>query len=59
MIGSEDLELDTAVSFNAIGEAASQDEDIKTGRKCIDKVMMVEETVYDEVITCDHSYDKR
>ena len=53
------MELDTAVSFNAIGEAASQDEDIKTGRKCIDKVMMVEETVYDEVITCDHSYDKR
>ena len=28
-------------------------------RKCIDKVMMLEETVYDEVITCDHSYDKR
>jgi len=28
-------------------------------RKCIDKVMMVEETVYDEVITCDHSYDQR
>ena len=31
----------------------------ENGRKCIDKVMMVEETVYDEVITCDHSYDKR
>jgi len=29
------------------------------GRKCVDKVMMLEETVYDEVITCDHSYDKR
>jgi hypothetical protein len=29
------------------------------GRKCIDKVMMREETEYDEVLTCDHSYDKR
>jgi hypothetical protein len=23
------------------------------------QVMMVEETVYDEVLTCDHSYDNR
>ena len=29
------------------------------GRKCIDKVMMREETEYDEVLTCDHSYDER
>ena len=29
------------------------------GRKCIDKIMMIKETVYDEVLTCDHSYDKR
>jgi len=29
------------------------------GRKCIDKIMMVKETVYDEVLTCDHSYDQR
>ena len=36
-----------------------RNEDAAGGRKCIDKVMMVEETVYDEVITCDHSYDKR
>jgi len=30
-----------------------------SGRKCVNKVMMREETEYDEVLTCDHSYDKR
>jgi len=29
------------------------------GKKCVEKVMMVEETVYDEELTCDHSYDQR
>jgi len=29
------------------------------GRKCVNKVMMREETEYDEVLTCDHSYDNR
>jgi len=42
-------------SLNTIVKDGSNE----NGRKCIDKVMMVEETVYDEVITCDHSYDKR
>jgi hypothetical protein len=32
---------------------------VKDGRRCVDKVMMVEETQYDEVLTCDHSYDNR
>jgi len=49
----------TPLSFNTVGEVAAEDEDIASGRKCIDKVIMTEETVYDEVITCDHSYDKR
>merc|ERR1719347_1436567 len=39
-----------AVGFNEIAGS---------GRKCIDKVMMVTETVYDEVVTCDHSYSSR
>merc|ERR1711936_925827 len=30
-----------------------------SGRRCVDKVMMREETEYDEVLTCDHSYDRR
>ena len=29
------------------------------GKKCVQKVMMVEEIIWDDVITCDHSYDKR
>merc|ERR1719308_497858 len=39
-----------AVGFAAVAEA---------GEKCIDKVEMVEETEYDDVIQCDPSYDKR
>ena len=26
------------------------------GERCVDKVIMIEETVYDDVITCKHSY---
>merc|ERR1712038_1138398 len=29
------------------------------GERCIEKVMMVEETVYDDSIECHHSYDQR
>jgi len=29
------------------------------GKRCIDKVEMVEQIEYDEVVQCDHSYDKR
>ena len=29
------------------------------GRKCVKKLMMREETVYEEVMTCHHSYDER
>merc|ERR1712168_1702996 len=29
------------------------------GKRCIDKVEMVEETEYDDVVQCEHSYDKR
>merc|ERR1711954_59336 len=29
------------------------------GKRCIDKVGMIEETEYDDVVQCDHSYDKR
>jgi len=53
-----DSEDETEDSFNALGEAAQGDAD-ESGRKCIDKVMMEVTTVYDEVVTCDHSYDKR
>ena len=29
------------------------------GERCIDKVVMVEETEYDDVITCQHSYSQK
>jgi len=29
------------------------------GKRCIDKVEMIEETEYDDVVQCDHSYDRR
>jgi len=54
---SENSEDQNSDSFNLIGQAADGEEE--GGRKCIDKVMMVEVTEYDEIITCDHSYDKR
>ena len=49
------------------GEEGEEDEheplDIGTiaaaGQRCVEKVMMVEETVYDDAIECHHSYDKR
>merc|ERR1712227_1098375 len=46
-------EADTDVSFPAVA-AASAD-----GKRCIDKVEMIEEIEYDDVVHCDHSYDRR
>jgi len=43
------------VSFGAIAASAPD----RDGKKCINKVEMVEETEYDEVMQCDHSYDRR
>jgi len=43
------------VSFGSVAGAAPGAD----GKRCIDKVEMVEETEYDDVVQCDHSYDKR
>jgi len=45
----------TDVSFGAVAAAGPGAD----GKRCIDKVEMVEETEYDEVVQCDHSYDRR
>ena len=29
------------------------------GERCIDKVVIVEETEYDDVVTCQHSYSEK
>merc|ERR1712106_306426 len=43
------------VSFGAVAGAGPGAD----GKRCIDKVEMVEETEYGDVVQCDHSYDKR
>jgi len=45
--------------YGEIAEESSPTFTEVTEKKCIDKVMIVEETAFDEVITCDHSYDQR
>merc|ERR1712179_633274 len=46
---------DTPVDFPAVAGASPGSD----GKRCIDKVEMVEETEYDETVQCDHSYDRR
>merc|ERR1712214_24949 len=46
---------DVDVSFGAVAGASPGSD----GKRCIDKVEMVEETEYDDVVQRDHSYDKR
>ena len=46
---------DQSVSFREVAGASPGSD----GKRCIDKVEMVEETEYDDVVQCDHSYDKR
>jgi len=55
LVARGDRQGDDSVSFSAVA-AASPGGD---GKRCIDKVEMVEETEYDEVVQCDHSYDRR
>jgi len=43
------------VSFNDVSGASPGSD----GKRCIDKVEMIEETEYDDVVQCDHSYDRR
>ena len=45
-VGGDDFSLD-------IGSIAA------AGERCIDKVVMVQETEYDDVITCKHSYSEK
>jgi len=51
-------EILTALEKATINELEVLEVD-EEGRKCVNKVMMREETEYDEVLTCDHSYDNR
>ena len=53
--GQRQGDSDVDVSFPAVAAATAGSD----GKRCIDKVEMVEETQYDEVVQCDHSYDRR
>ena len=44
-----------SVSFDQVAAARPNND----GKRCIDKVEMVEVIEYDDVVQCDHSYDKR
>ena len=61
MVPSSDLEEPPSLQglgAASFSEVAAAEEDAE-GKRCIDKVEMVESTEYDEVVKCDHSYDKR
>merc|ERR1711892_600053 len=56
--------LNPLIARQGYVEASEQDspnfaEIADSGKKCVQKVMMVEETVWEGHETCDHSYDKR
>ena len=55
LVAREQLQGDGPPSFADTAAAAPGAD----GKRCIDKVDMVEVTEYDDVVQCDHSYDKR
>jgi len=55
----EGSDFETSVLEKATLAQLEVEEVGEDGRKCVNKVMMREETEYDEILTCDHSYDNR
>jgi hypothetical protein len=49
----------TARELKEVDEVRTDFNAVAASERCIDKVEMVEETEYDEEITCDHSYNRR
>ena len=47
-----------SVGYERRGQKLENDQ-LKEKRRCVEKVMLVTETVYDTVIQCHHSYHKR
>ena len=50
--------LKVSGSYNR-GERKVKSDRLKEEKRCVEKVMLVTETVYDTVIQCHHSYHKR
>merc|ERR1711971_765130 len=61
--GHEEDETPNLRQLVALSRSAPQarygveEEEEEDGKKCVQKVMMVEELIWDDVVTCDHSYD--
>ena len=55
-ISRQGAEVDDADSNNALPDFAELQQ---AGERCVEKVMMVEETTYDDQIVCHHSYSKK
>ena len=53
LVGEDD---DEAIVVTVSGPVTDVDED---DIRCVEKVMMVEETEWEEVVKCDHSYSQR
>ena len=55
-----DSKLNSEQSNNVINfEDVAQSKFNKDGKKCVEKLELVEETEYEHVVECDHSYDRR
>merc|ERR1719233_1521513 len=50
---------DISLSFPAVVDATATARPGNNGKRCIDKMVLVEETEYEERVQCDHSYDRR
>merc|ERR1711890_191806 len=58
--GHEENETPNLRQLVALSRSYGVDEtETDEEKKCVQKVMMVEELIWDDVVTCDHSYDKR
>ena len=49
--------LSQIISSNTIEQG--QEVPLKAGKRCVQKVVMEEKVEYDDVVECEHSYDKR
>ena len=57
MAPPDKLTSSQVISSNTIEE--SKEVPQKAGKRCVQKVVMEEKVEYDDVVECEHSYDKR
>ena len=57
MAPSDNLMSSQVISSNTIEQGKEVAH--KAGKRCVQKVVMEEKVEYDDVVECEHSYDKR